>query len=486
MSAGPPARFVSLPAPGRCAVVGVLNVTPDSFSDGGRFADLDAAISHGLAMRAAGADLIDVGGESTRPGADRIPAEEENRRVLPVIRELVAARVPVSIDTTRAQVAAAALAAGATVVNDVSGGLADRDTARVVADAGVPWVLMHWRGHSRGMQALAQYRDVVADVAVELSARVDAAVAAGVDPAMLVLDPGLGFAKTAEHNWALLAHLDVFVRLGFPVLVGSSRKSFLGRLLAAPDGEPRPVRERESGTVATTVLAALAGAWGVRVHEVGPNLDAVRVVRALAAARGTSQAATRGTSQAASQGTSQAATRGAAQVAAQGVAHRAADSGELVGDRITLRGLRVSGRHGVYAHERADGQEFAVDTVLWLDTAEAAASDDLAGTVDYGGLAGDLAAVIGGPPVNLIETLAARLAEVCLRDTRVRAAEVTVHKPAAPIPLPFDDVTVTVTRRRSDPSETGGQTAAQLGGGGQVVAQPVTGGQVAAQPGDGR
>jgi dihydropteroate synthase len=280
-----PSVPVGLPAPGRCAIVGVLNVTPDSFSDGGRYADLDSAVARGLDLRAAGADLVDVGGESTRPGADRVPADEEARRVVPAIRALAGAGVPVSIDTTRAEVAKAALEAGAAVVNDVSGGLADPDMARVVADAGVPWILMHWRGHSRDMQALATYGDVVADVTAELSQRVDGATRAGVDAGQLVLDPGLGFAKTAEHNWALLAGLDALLGLGFPVLVAASRKSFLGALLAGPDGAPRPVSEREDATVATTVLAALAGVWGVRVHEVRPSLDAALVVRAYQAAR---------------------------------------------------------------------------------------------------------------------------------------------------------------------------------------------------------
>jgi dihydropteroate synthase len=274
-----------LPRPQRCLVMGVLNVTPDSFSDGGTFADQALAVGHGLAMHAAGADYVDVGGESTRPGADRVDADEECRRVVPVVRELVAAGVRVSVDTTRAEVAAAALEAGAALVNDVSGGLADEGMARLVADAGVPWVLMHWRGHSREMQAAARYGDVVTEVAAELTARVEDVVAAGVDPAQLVLDPGLGFAKNAEHNWALLAGLDRAVGLGLPLLVGASRKTFLGRLLAAPDGTVRPVAGREAATVAVSVLAAQAGAWGVRVHDPRQSLDAIATVDAVRAAR---------------------------------------------------------------------------------------------------------------------------------------------------------------------------------------------------------
>jgi dihydropteroate synthase len=275
----------ALARPGRCAVMGVLNVTPDSFSDGGCYADRDDAIAHGLEMAAAGADYVDVGGESTRPGAGRVDAQDECRRVLPVIAELAEAGVRVSVDTTRAEVAEAALSAGASMVNDVSGGLADAGMAKLVADAGVPWVLMHWRGHSREMHASAVYSDVVTEVCLELSARVDDAVAAGVAPEQLVLDPGLGFAKNAIHNWALLGRLDRLVGLGLPVLVGASRKTFLGRLLAAPDGALRPVEGRESATLALTVLAADAGAWGVRVHDAAASVDAVRTVAAVQAAR---------------------------------------------------------------------------------------------------------------------------------------------------------------------------------------------------------
>jgi dihydropteroate synthase len=270
----------ALPRPGRCVVMGVVNVTPDSFSDGGRYFDPDDAVVHGIAMYERGAALIDVGGESTRPGAERVDPDVESARVVPVIRGLAEAGVPVSVDTTRAWVAPAALAAGAKIVNDVSGGLADPDMARVVVDHGVPWILMHWRGHSREMNSLATYGDVVAEVIAELTARVDAAVAAGAAPESLVLDPGLGFAKHAEHDWALLHHLPTLVELGFPVLIGASRKRFLGRLLAGQDGKPRPPDGREEATAAVSALAAAAGAWGVRVHDVDRSLDAVAVAAA--------------------------------------------------------------------------------------------------------------------------------------------------------------------------------------------------------------
>ncbi|MFP5019415.1 dihydropteroate synthase [Pseudonocardia phyllosphaerae] len=261
--------------------MGILNVTPDSFSDGGRYVDRSHAVAHGVAMRDSGADLVDVGGESTRPGAARVDAATEAGRVVPVVRELTAEGVRVSVDTTRSEVAAACVDAGAVLVNDVSGGLADPRMAAVVAETRVPWVLMHWRGHSDTMQRLAGYEDVIGEVRSELVARVDHAVMAGVDPERILLDPGLGFAKTAAHNWALLRRLDVFLGLGFPVLVGASRKRFLGDLLAAADGTPRPPAGRDGATAAISALAANAGAWGVRVHDVDSTFDAVAVSAAI-------------------------------------------------------------------------------------------------------------------------------------------------------------------------------------------------------------
>ena len=272
-----------LPSADRCLVMGVVNVTPDSFSDGGKWYGADAAIARGLELIAQGADIVDVGGESTRPGAQRIMPEEELRRIGPVVTELVKAGVPVSIDTMRAAVAEFALDAGARLVNDVSGGLADPQMPHLVAAAGVPYVIVHWRGHSNDMYARAVYTDVVAEVRDELSRRVDAAVAAGVDPGHIVVDPGLGFGKRQEHNWPLLVHLaDLAVLAGgiFPVLVGASRKRFLGTLLAGPDGTPRTFGGSDGATVAITALAAAAGVWCVRVHQVPFNADAVRVAAA--------------------------------------------------------------------------------------------------------------------------------------------------------------------------------------------------------------
>ncbi len=261
--------------------MGVLNVTGDSFSDGGRYLDADDAVAHGLALAAEGAGIVDVGGESTRPGATRIDPRVEAARVIPVVKELAAQGVTVSIDTMHADVARAALQSGARIVNDVSGGRADSAMAPLVAEAGVPWVLMHWRPVSSDRPHQApRYRDVVAEVRDELLAGVEDAVAAGVDPAKLVIDPGLGFAKTAQHNWALLHALPQLVATGIPVLLGASRKRFLGTLLAGPDGSPRPPDGRETATAVISALAVLYGVWGVRVHDVRASVDALKVVGA--------------------------------------------------------------------------------------------------------------------------------------------------------------------------------------------------------------
>ncbi len=263
----------------RTLVMSVLNVTPDSFSDGGRFVDVEVATAHAMNQVAAGADIIDVGGESTRPGAQRIPVEEELRRVLPVVRALVAQGVVVSIDTMRSQVAQQAVAAGAGLVNDVSAGLADPQMHAWVADVAVPYIAMHWRGHSAQMDQLARYDDVVADVCAELGARLEELARAGVDLDRVVLDPGLGFAKNAQHNWALLAGMPQLLALGRPVLIGASRKRFLGELLGT-SGHPRAVDQRDTATDAITALAAAAGAWAVRVHDVRGSRDAIAVAGA--------------------------------------------------------------------------------------------------------------------------------------------------------------------------------------------------------------
>jgi dihydropteroate synthase len=268
-------------AEGRPVIMGVVNVTPDSFSDGDEWFEPQDAIEHARLLMAQGADIVDVGGESTRPGAERPSVEEELRRVLPVIEVIADEGARVSVDTMRAVVAHRALAAGASIVNDVSGGLADPGMVGVVVDAGVPFVAMHWRGHSAGMQSRAVYDDVVAEVCAELAARRDALLEAGVAADGLVLDPGLGFAKLADHNWSILARLGALRQLGHPVLVGASRKAFLGRLGVPAHGPARPPAERDAATAATSAVASLAGVWGVRVHDVPSTRDALAVVAAV-------------------------------------------------------------------------------------------------------------------------------------------------------------------------------------------------------------
>jgi dihydropteroate synthase len=258
----------------RTLVMGILNVTPDSFADGGRHFDFEAAINRAKEMISEGVDIIDVGGESTRPGADRVTEETERDRVIPVITELAELGVTLSIDTTRSNIAQAAIGAGATIVNDVSGGLADPKMAALIAsNPAVQYVVMHWRGHSKDMQKAAEYQNVVSEVKEELDNRVIALTKLGVLPEQIVLDPGIGFAKSSAHNWELLKNIDRLNLLGFPILVGASRKRFLGDLISAEVAD-----DRESASIALTTYLAKAGIWGVRTHSVKPHRDAIAVV----------------------------------------------------------------------------------------------------------------------------------------------------------------------------------------------------------------
>ena len=281
----PPRGPAGFPQPGRCLVMGILNVTPDSFSDGGRYAATGRAVEQGLRLAEEGADLVDVGGESTRPGAEPVPVEAELARVVPVVRELVRAEVAVSVDTMHAAVARAAIEAGACLVNDVSGGLADPVMAAVVAEAGVPYVAMHWRAPGREMDRHAVYGDVVGEVASELLRRVEALTAAGIDAGCIIIDPGLGFAKRATHDWELLTHLPALLATGFPVLVGASRKRFIGAALSDRAGIDSVPGDRDAATAAVSALAAAAGAFCVRVHDVRSSLHAVCVAAAWAGDR---------------------------------------------------------------------------------------------------------------------------------------------------------------------------------------------------------
>lgn len=260
--------------------MGVVNVTPDSFSDGGRWIETEAAVEHGRELVAQGALVVDVGGESTRPGAERPSTQEELRRVVPVVAALASEGIVVSVDTMRVEVARAALQAGAAIINDVSGGLADPQMPALVAESGAPFVVMHWRGHSHDMQTRAVYGDVVAEVCAELRQRVEALVTAGADPEQLILDPGIGFAKTAAHNWELMSGLERVVDLGHPVLLGTSRKGFLGSV-GRREGQERALDARAVVTATTSARAARAGVWSVRVHDVVATVDAIDVTAAM-------------------------------------------------------------------------------------------------------------------------------------------------------------------------------------------------------------
>ena len=269
-----------LAALSRTLVMGVVNVTPDSFSDGGKFDTETSAVEHGLALAKAGADIVDVGGESTRPGAQRVTLEEELNRVIPVVTKLAANSVVVSVDTMRAEVAKQAITAGAYIINDVSGGQADPEMFKIIAEERTPYIMMHWRGHSAQMIEQANYVDVVNEVKAELAMQLAKAIEAGISTERIVLDPGLGFAKMPEQNWPLLKHISKFSELGCPLLVGASRKRFLGELLAT-QGQLRDVADRESATTALTTLLASQGVWAVRVHDVIAARDAIAVVEKL-------------------------------------------------------------------------------------------------------------------------------------------------------------------------------------------------------------
>jgi dihydropteroate synthase len=258
---------------------GIVNVTPDSFSDGGRYLDVDRAVEHGLRLRAEGATVLDVGGESTRPGAERVGSEVEQERVLPVIERLVAAGAPVSIDTINASTAAAAVRAGARIVNDVSGGLADPDMLAAVAESGADYAIGHWRGFSSDMYAHAEYHRAAREVAGELRERMGEAAASGIAPSRLIVDPGIGFSKKGDQNWAMLRGLDEIVALGPRVLVGTSRKRFLAETIGADPATGSEAR-RDLATAVTSALAARAGVWAVRVHDVGATRDALAIVHA--------------------------------------------------------------------------------------------------------------------------------------------------------------------------------------------------------------
>lgn len=380
-------------------IMGILNLTPDSFSDGGQFDSVKSAVDAAASMVSCGANIIDIGGESTRPGAERISLETELARVIPVVEQISAQGIYVSIDTMRSEVAEAAIAAGARMVNDVSGGLADPQMLKVVAHLGVPIVLMHWRGPSKTMQENIHYDNAVFEVSAELQDRAKAALNAGIDRGNIILDPGIGFGKEADHNWELLRNLDALLAIGYPLLVGVSRKRFLGSLLAGAEGSPRDVGVRDVASATSSAYLLQRGAWGVRVHDVQATSDAYKAMCAI--------------------------------------------NPNPAIDSIELLGLREFGRHGVLEHERINGQYFSVDATLGLSISHAAHTDDLADTVNYAEVADSIRARIAGEPVDLIEKLAELIATDCLAFPQVVFAKIRVHKPDAPIEGEFGDVIVT-------------------------------------------
>ncbi|MDI6022467.1 dihydropteroate synthase [Leucobacter sp. UT-8R-CII-1-4] len=407
-------------------IMGVLNVTPDSFSDGGKYFNPETALAHARELVSQGATIIDVGGESTRPGADRVHPDEEQSRVLPVIAALTAEGIAVSIDTVNASTAKLAVAAGASVINDVSGGTADPEMLRVAAETGATLVLMHWRGIPDPQHNKSGYHDVVSEVRAELAALAGSAIAAGVQPDKIILDPGLGFDKTAAQGWQLLGQIDQIASLGYPLLIGISRKRMLRETLPESASDPLDLARLDGATA--TVSAFMAGVWGVRVHAVRASADAI----AIAAALQTGAAKTPVSN------------------STEAVASAATQSDGFTQDRITLTGLEVFAHHGVFDFEREQGQSFFIDADISVDLRAAAAGDELAATVHYGELADAILAAVKRDPVDLIETLAERVAQVALSYAAVREARITVHKPDAPIDAKFADVSVTIVRRRGD------------------------------------
>lgn len=416
---------------GRPELWGILNVTPDSFSDGDRFVEPEKALAQGRRLVAEGASVIDVGGESTRPGAESVTPQVERERVLPVVAALAGEGIRVSIDTMHASTAAAAIDAGAIIVNDVSGGLADPAMLEAVAALRCQYVIMHWRGPSEQWDAVSEYRWAPHDVSIELLGRWHAALDAGIQPERLWVDPGLGFAKHPEHNWQLLGELSTIAAIGARVLVGASRKRFLGALL--PDDAP--VEERDLLTAVVSALVAGRGADALRVHDVRSSARALDVWQSFITAVDVAPEV-------------QGSYLASAPLGARASSGRW--SSDRAGrDRIVLTGLRAFAHHGVFEHERRDGQEFVIDVTAGLDLRGAGSDDELASTVHYGVLAEQVVAAVESDPVDLIESVAERVAGVVLRHGAVYEVEVTVHKPQAPITVPFDDVSVTIVRGRS-------------------------------------
>lgn len=437
-------------------IFGILNVTPDSFSDGGKFDTVAAAVRHAEHMLAAGATIIDIGGESTRPGSTRVTPAEEQRRILQVVREVSQLGAVVSVDTLHASTAELALAAGAQIINDVSGGLHDPAMYQIVAAAGAKYVLGHWRGIPDPQHRRSNYDNVTAEVAAQLNRLANAAQAAGVAPEKIIVDPGLGFDKTAAQCWQLLHELGQLQQLGYPVLIGLSRKRMIAAALqeVAVDAAAA-LATKDLASAVANVLAVQQGAWAVRTHDVAATTQALAVWHNFTAAVPRTVQPQTGARTVQPQ-------TGAPTVQPQTAVTTAAATvtAAVPNDTIFLSGLEVYAHHGVFAAEKTTGQTFLIDAVLELDFAAGNAADEITRTVNYGEVAAALHAAAAADPVDLLETLAERLAKVCLSFTGVAAVTVTVHKPEAPITVPFGDVGITITRRR--PAATTTATAKEL------------------------
>lgn len=415
-------------------VLGIINATPDSFSDGNRFNAVEDAVARAEELTRLGAHVIDVGGESTRPGAVEVGTAEEQRRTIPIIRELSSRGITVSVDTIRAATAEAAVLAGARYVNDVSGGTYDSamlDTvARLTANIdGVHYIVGHWRGIPDPGHGRSHYGDIVHEVATELTRLVRLASEAGIPESNIIVDPGLGFDKTPDQCWEILRRIDEIHALGYPILIGASRKRMLADICAstapATEGSEHfdvPLATRDLATSVVSALCARAGVWGVRVHEVQGTVQALNV---------------------------EAAWGSAPSKPAQGspVPTKLPITPANRYATITLTGLEVFAYHGVYEFERASGQQFIIDVSVQVDVA--ATADDIGATVHYGELAEAIGQGVAENPVDLIETVADRVANIALSYPAVTQTTVTVHKPEAPITVPFSDVSVTVTRERT-------------------------------------
>ncbi|MDO4241830.1 MAG: dihydropteroate synthase [Microbacteriaceae bacterium] len=451
---------VELLTSGSTRIVGILNMTPDSFSDGGKYLDPAAALQQAQQMIAAGASIIDVGGESTRPGAVRVDPTEEQARIIDTVRELAEAGITVSVDTINASTAALALAAGAQIINDVSGGLHDPEMYAAVAEAGACYIAGHWRGFPSPTHSRSDYDDVAAEVADALAQIVENAVAAGITRDKIVIDPGLGFDKTGPQCWEILRRLEVLQGVGRPLLIGASRKRMLAEVLENATGNAGEPAERDLATAVVSAFCAAQLVWGVRVHNVAATQQALAVAGAWcgstpAAAPGALAPGRardgEGAVGAAGEACGQAVPGGARAVSCAGEAVTANAAHAAGPAEISLRGLEVFAHHGVFAHERENGQPFTIDCLAQLTAAAGGAvgtTDDLAHTVNYAELAHALYEATAAEPVNLIETLADRLGEVAMSFPAIAQTTITVHKPQAPIGLTFGDVAVTRTFRR--------------------------------------